>query len=477
MGISMPTVEAPANLTPLAAALRPRKLDEILGQQHLLGPDKLVRRMAIKRQAQSAIIWGPPGTGKTSLVRALSNEIDAAFFPVNATNATVKDLREIIAAAKVSQPRQTFVFIDEIHRFSKSQQDVLLPVVEDGTIIMFGATVEKPKFAVNSTILSRCMVLETKPLDAQAMIDLIKRVKDYYKARKRPIKIEPEAAKRLIVRSSGDARKVIMAMETAIEILADHDVFTLVTAKHIDNAIPDKHVVFDASGNDHYDLAHCYQEAIQNSDVDGALYWLGKWIASGEDPAFICRRMLITAFEDCAGNPFAWVAAVGACYTVEKTGLPECMIPMSLATCEMAKSERNKSAYHAIKEVMADIEAKEIVHVPPGLRAGTSGYVHAIKKKYLKGWKRDTDAPKKHKIWGDEAAKEYEDTIVYAMGHKDRPNSYGMINGPTPVLEEMLELTGGEDCYIIQFDPGPNGEHTNKECYRWDVDSTSWVKL
>ncbi len=466
----MPVVP-PHPQTPLAAQLRPYKLDEVIGQTHLLGEGKPIRKMAQKRRAQSTILWGPPGTGKTSLVRALAREVDATFWAVNATNATVKELREIILAANSSKPRLTFVFVDEIHRFSKSQQDVLLPVVEDGTIILFGATTEKAAFAVNSTILSRCLVLETRPLNPQEMIDLIKRVKAHYKAKDQPVKIDQDAAKLLITRCSGDARKLITTLETCIEILSDD---RHITVEHVHQAIPTKHLVFDANGNEHFDLAHAYQEAIQNSDTDAALYWLGKWIESGEEPAYICRRMLITAFEDCAGNPFAWLAAMAASYTAERTGLPECAIPMALATAEMGKSKRNKAAYTAIGEVFKDIAGKETVHVPPDLRAGTAGYVHAIKKRYLKKWEKDvpglnfTADKKTEQSWGDRKKDEYDGQVVYAAGHKgEAPNDYGMYAGPTPHLDQLLADVGEDGDVIFEFYPKGDGERADRHLYHW----------
>lgn len=372
---------------PLAARLRPNSLVDIIGQSHLLGPGMPIRRMADIKKFQSAILWGPPGIGKTSIILALAKETDSIFHKLNATDTTVKQVRAIIEQAEKMLPNtRTFIFIDEIHRWTKSQQDVMLPVVESGTVILYGATTENPKFAVNSTILSRCLVLEVKPLNESEMLKLILKIKSYYKSIGRNINISRDVAMRLINRCSGDARKAVVVLETAVEILSDDDNITI---EHINLAIPDKHLIFDASGNDHYDLAHCYQEAIQNSDTDAAIYWLAKWIRSGEDPAYICRRMLITAFEDCAGNPHAWLAAMSACYAAERTGLPECMIPMSLATCEMGQSKRNKSAYKAIKAAIADVDNNVTVHVPPGLRAGTAGYIHAINKKYLTEWEKD----------------------------------------------------------------------------------------
>jgi putative ATPase len=367
---------------PLAAALRPKTIDEVIGQDHLTDKGMPLRQMLEKGLFKSAIIWGPPGTGKTSLVTALASQSGSSYIKLNATEATIKDLRKVISEA-AARDSHTFVFVDEIHRWNKSQQDTMLPSVEDGTITLFGATTENPRFAVNSTILSRCIIMEAKPLNAKSASQLMLKVKDYYKEHGKIVKIQQDAAKTIINRSSGDARKLITALETCIEILSDDGNVTL---DMVNIAIPDKHLVFDATGNDHYDLAHCYQEAIQNSDGDSAIYWLAKWLSSGEDPAYICRRMLITAFEDCAANPHAVTTTMAACYTVEKTGMPECMIPMALATCVMAQSERSKYAYFAIKEAMSDVANNATVHVPPALRAGTRGYVKAINKVYIKNY-------------------------------------------------------------------------------------------
>jgi len=363
-------------MQPLASKLRPQKLDQIIGQEHLVQQGKPIWKMAHKNYIQSTILWGPPGTGKTSIIRALAKETKSYFRQINATNSSIKDLRAIIETA-ADDEEKTLVFVDEIHRFNKAQQDVLLPSVEEGIIYLFGATTENPRFAVNSTILSRCLVLETKPLNNQNMVHLLQKVLKHYNT----IEIDKKAAKTLITRCSGDARKLITTLETIIEILLDGP---QINEEQVKAAIPTKHIVFDAHGNDHFDLAHCYQEAIQHSDINSAIYWLAKWMRSGEDPAYICRRMLITAFEDCASNPFAVTTAMAACYTVERTGLPEGMIAMSLATCEMANSDRNKSAYNAIKAALHDVDNETTVHVPPELRAGTRGYVSITNKQYYK---------------------------------------------------------------------------------------------
>lgn len=374
----MPIIKS-VKTTPLPSLLRPSNLNDIVGQDHLIGPGQPLRLMADKNRPQSVILWGPAGIGKTTLCQVLASEINANFHKLNATNATVKDIRSLIDLA-LKDDRVTIVMVDEIHRFSKSQQDVLLPVVENGTIILFGATTEKPKFAVNSTILSRCLVFEVKPLDPKAMVKLMCRIKKHYKDNGKSITIDDNAAKRLITLCSGDARKLIVIVETIVEILSDDGHVTL---DLVNLAMPDKHAYFDASGNEHFDFAHAMQEAQQNSDADAAIYWLASWVASGEDPAYIARRILVAAFEDGGSDVMAIVSAFAAHYAVERVGLPECLIPMSHAVITTAQSDRRKIAYNAISEAMSDVNNKAMIRVPPQLRAGTSGYVSPINKKYV----------------------------------------------------------------------------------------------
>ena len=369
--------------TPLAAVLRPRSLSEIVGQSHLVGPGAPLRLMTDRRTFISSIIWGPPGCGKTTIVRAMAADSKCTFTPLNATSATINDIRKLLKVAELDleSGKQTLCFIDEIQRFSKSQQDVLLPGVEDGIIVLFGATTEKAKFAVNSTILSRCMIWETKPLEQPDMISVLKRVRSYYASNGTKINISPDAAKLLIIRAGGDVRKLITVIETVVEILSSDGNITI---EHVNTAIPEKHICFDATGNTHYDLAKAYQGCIQHSDVDGALYWLARWLASGEDPAYIARRMLITAFEDCSSNLFAPLIAVAASYTTERTGMPECAIALGQATVVMCQSDRSKAGARGIWSAMNDVAVNADVVLPPELQAGNhKEYVKAVTREYV----------------------------------------------------------------------------------------------
>ena len=370
---------------PLADLLRPDRLDDILGQEHLIGPGMPFRRMVEKNKPISTILWGPPGTGKTTIVKALSNEIDADYYELNATDTSTKEIRAVIDQA-AKTVKYSILFVDEIHRLPRNIKDIFLPCVENGSIRLFGATTENPKFSVNSTILSRSLIFETKPLKSTNIASLYHKIVKYYSLLDVKVKTTKEVLQTLINRCSGDARKFITSMEALIEMMSDNGTFGI---EDLESVMPCKHVVFDKSGNEHFAYAHCYQDAIQDSDENGAIYWLAAWLNSGEDPAYICRRMLITAFEDCAGNPFAITSAMAACFTTERTGMPECMIAMAHATIEMAKSKRNKSAFYAIHAAMADVQNGRTVYVPPDMRAGTNAYRRIIKKQYVKDFEKD----------------------------------------------------------------------------------------
>lgn len=365
----------------LAEALRPQTLADIQGQEHVLGVGKVLRAMIERNMVKNSIIWGPPGSGKTTLIRMIAKTINVEFIQLNATTMTAANLRSSLIDGAL-------VLLDELHRAPKNIQDILLPALEERKVLFFGATTETPRFAVNKTILSRCHIFELNPICEPALLKILLSAKEYYKNKGLKIRISKDAAKTLITRSNGDARKLLSVLEILVDCYSENSQL-LITIGQIDNIIPGKHVIFDAKGSGRPDFAHCYQDAIQDSDADGAIYWLAAWLNSGEDPAYICRRMLISAFEDCAGNPFAITSAMAACYATERTGMPECMIAMAQATCEMATSKRNKSAFYAIHAAMADVQNKRTVHVLPEMRAGNNAYKRIINKKYVIGFEKD----------------------------------------------------------------------------------------
>lgn len=365
----------------LATLLRPQSLDTIHGQSHLLDPGMPIRKMADTGKLYSTILWGPSGTGKTSMVRALAKTAQFTYRPLNATENSISDFRKILETA--DEDEQILVFIDEIGRWNKGQLDTLLPSIEDGRIVMFGATTDNPKFAVTATVLSRCLVFETKPLTVKAQMAILANVIAYLKSINIALKADAKVVSKIISRANGDARKFLNVLDMLVNMAEDG----VITDAMVDAVIPHRHMLVNKGGGHEFDSAHAFQTAIQHSDVNSAIYWLAQWIASGEDPAYICRRMLVTAFEDCASNPLAGVVAMAAHYTVERIGLPEAMIPMSLATCMMAESSRDKSAYNAIHAAIRDVEHGEFTPVPEVMRAvrhaaGTSEYL-GINRKYV----------------------------------------------------------------------------------------------
>lgn len=359
----------------LANDLRPKNLDEVKGQEHLTGPGKPLRSMLEKNILRNTILWGPAGAGKTTICRILAECAGRAYRQLNATTMTAANLRASLVPGAL-------LFLDECHRAPKNIQDILLPHLEENDCIFFGATTETPRFAINKTILSRCHVLEIKPVNEIASAELIKRAIAFYKEHGITIKTDKEVLKTIIIRSNGDIRKLYGVFQYLVES-NDSNGISSFGLEDLDNILPGKHIQFDSTGSSHFDYAHCYQDAIQNSDVNGAIYWLAAWLHSGEDPAYICRRMLISAFEDCATNPFAILSALAATLATERTGMPECMIPMAQATCELAKSERNKSAFYAIHAAMADVKNRRDVVIPPHMRAGRNGYERIIGKEYV----------------------------------------------------------------------------------------------
>jgi len=370
---------------PLADVLRPKTLNDVIGQEHLIGPGKPIRKMADKDSIKSMLLTGPAGIGKTTIARCLAYDSAAEFVELNATNSKIADIRKTVSQAEARKKNGTITvaFVDEVHRWAKNIQDTLLPTVEDGTIVLVGSTTEKPAFAVNGALLSRLQSFELYPLTHKDMILAIKKVVDYYKERNRDIKISKEAAIRLIKRCSGDIRKLMTTMETVVEVLMDDN--CEVTSDDIDTAMPDKYYYFDKTGNEHFDCAQNMQCAIQCSDADSAIYWLAKWLLSGEDPVYIARRILISSSEDACSNPNAAIIANNAYIAAKDIGYPECKIPMAHTVIEIANSNRDRTANDAIAKAISDVENGEnvlAVHAGSQNHNTNLGYTK-VKKKYL----------------------------------------------------------------------------------------------
>lgn len=370
--------------SPLATRMQPRSLDELVGQEHLLGPDKPLRKMIEADLLQSLIFFGPPGCGKTALAHVIARQTKAHFEKLNAVIAKVDDLRQVIKEAKDRRnmyKQRSIVFIDELHRFNKAQQDALLPDVEDGTIILIGATTQNPFHSVISALVSRSQVFRLEPLSIQQLSGLLKRALEAERGLKRHnIEADPKALEFLASKSEGDARKALNALELAVitmtSILTEPDTetsnhkikktheFTLTQAQE---AIQHKALVYDES--EHYDVISAFIKSMRGSDPDAAIYWLAKMLYAGEDPAFIARRLVICASEDVGNaDPWAIVVANAARETVEFVGMPEARIPLAQATIYIACAPKSNASYLAIDQALADIKENPSQGVPDHLK-------------------------------------------------------------------------------------------------------------
>lgn len=349
---------------PLAERMRPRDLDEFVGQAHLIGPGTNLRRLIEGGGSlPSMILWGPPGTGKTTLARVLATKSEARFVALSAVFSGVRELRAAIAEARDvrRQNRRTVLFIDEIHRFNKAQQDALLPAVEDGTVTLIGATTENPSFEVTAALLSRCRVLQLEPLSAEDVETILRRAlseRERGLAHLHP-EVPDEVLARLADSSGGDARVALAALETAVESTTpDENSQTKnvrrVTSEVVIEALGRARYAYDKGGEEHYNLASALIKSVRNSDTDAALYWLARLIEGGADPIFIARRLSILASEDIGlADPQAIVQAAAAAQITALIGLPEALYPLSQATIYLAqapKSNAVKRAYHAAAE-------------------------------------------------------------------------------------------------------------------------------
>ena len=354
---------------PLAERLRPRTLDDYIGQKHLIGENAVLRKMIEAGRIPSFILWGPPGVGKTTLAQIIANKLETPFFTLSAVTSGVKDVRDVIEKAQKGRffnEASPILFIDEIHRFSKSQQDSLLGAVERGIVTLIGATTENPSFEVIRPLLSRCQLYVLKSLDKDDLLQLLDRaIHTDVMLRERHIELRETAA--MIRYSGGDARKLLNILELVVEASPDGDV--VITDDIVVSRLQQNPLAYDKDGEMHYDIISAFIKSIRGSDPDAALYWLARMIEGGEDPKFIARRLVISAAEDIGlANPNALLLANAAFDAVNKIGWPEGRIPLAEATVYLATSEKSNSAYLAIDKALDLVRRTGNQPVPLHLR-------------------------------------------------------------------------------------------------------------
>lgn len=385
--------DAPPTSAPLSARMRPRTLEEFIGQRHILAPGLLLRRAIEADRIQSLILYGPPGSGKTSLATLIARHTNSPFERLSGVESNVTDMRRVLLTAHnrlANTGRPTIVFIDEIHRFNKAQQDVLLPDVEAGVIRLIGATTHNPFFFVNAPLVSRSQIFELKPLETEDLLGLMENaLADKERGLgQMNVVAEPDALQHLANLSNGDARKALNALEiAAMTTTPSKDGVIHITLAIAEESIQCKAVVYDADGDAHYDTISAFIKSMRGGDADAAIYWLAKMLHAGEDPRFIARRVVICAAEDVGlADPMALVLATSAAQAVDNLGMPEARIPLAEATIYIATAHKSNSAIMAIDSALADVRKNPIHPVPAFLRdthySGAEKLGHGLTYKY-----------------------------------------------------------------------------------------------
>jgi len=345
-----------ARRAPLAERMRPHTLDEVVGQEHLTGPTRFLRRALENEQVPSLIFWGPPGTGKTTLARVIAGATGAAFHALSAVGAGVKDIREVVSQAQERwkmHRQRTILFIDEIHRFNKAQQDALLPHVEKGTITLLGATTENPSFEVIAALLSRSRVVVLRPLEDDELERVLRHALEDVRGYGGKVRVEDEALKLIARAAGGDARKALNGLEAAVQYAQGE-----VTRAKAEEALQQKTLLYDKAGDEHYNVVSAFIKSMRGSDADAALYWMTRMLEAGEDPMFVLRRMVIFASEDIGNaDPRALSVAVDALRSFQLVGMPEGTLPLTQAVSYLAmapKSNTVLTSYASVREAVMD---------------------------------------------------------------------------------------------------------------------------
>ena len=380
-------------MQPLAERLRPKTLDDYIGQKHLVGPGAVLRQMIDSGHISSFILWGPPGVGKTTLAQIIAHKLETPFYTLSAVTSGVKEVREVIERARSNHffsQANPILFIDEIHRFSKSQQDSLLGAVEQGTITLIGATTENPSFEVIRPLLSRCQVYVLKSLEKADLIELMNRaITQDTELKKHHIEVKETNA--LLRFSGGDARKLLNILELVVQAVGEDEPVEI-NDEIVTNRLQQNPLAYDKDGEMHYDIISAFIKSIRGSDPDGALYWLARMVEGGEDPAFIARRLVISAAEDIGlANPNALLLA-NACFDViMKIGWPEGRIPLAETTVYLATSPKSNSAYLGIDKALSTVKQTGNLPVPLHLRNAPTGLMEELG--YGKDYKYAHDFP------------------------------------------------------------------------------------
>jgi len=363
---------------PLAARIRPKNLQEFIGQSHLVGVNKPLRAAIEQKRIFSMIFWGPPGVGKTTLAKILAREVDATFVELSAVSTGKAEVREVVESAADS-PRRTVLFLDEIHRFNKAQQDFLLPYVESGQITLIGATTENPSFEVIAPLLSRTRVFVLRELTSDEMLTVINRALKELKA-----KMDQEAKDWLVAMANGDARQALTMLENA------HSLYGKLTVESLKNTLQSKHLRFDKKGEEHYNTISAFIKSMRGSNVDAALYYLARMVDAGEDPLFIARRMVIFASEDIGiAQPTALVVANAVFRACEVIGYPECQINLAHGVTYLAMAKKDRSSYDAYFAALADVQKHGNLPIPMKLRNAPTKLMKELG--YHKGYEKYGD--------------------------------------------------------------------------------------